>query len=56
MSHPLPGGYKTFFILNSAEHDINRAPNVLKNANNFGILTFISRINTTSGSFKARKS
>ena len=46
-------GYTTFFILNSAEHEIYPAHKCL-NANNFGILTFISMINTTSERLKAR--
>ena len=42
--------YKTFFMLNSADHKIYPA-HKCKNAN---ILTFISRINTTSERLKAR--
>ena len=48
----LARGYKTFFMLNSAEHEIYPAHKCL-NANNswhfiVGILTFISMINSTS--------
>ena len=37
-------GYKTFFMLNSAEHEIYPAHKCIKKI--VGILTFISRINT----------
>ena len=42
-----PRGYKTFSMLNSAEHEIYPALNV-KMPTIVGILTFISMINTTS--------
>ena len=42
-------GYKTFFIINSAEHAIN-----LKMPTTVGILTFMSIINTTPEVLKAR--
>ena len=45
-----PQGYKTFFMLNSAEHEIYPANKCL----NVGILTFISMINTTFEGLKAR--
>ena len=48
-----PGGYKTFSMLNSAEHEIYPAQNV-KMPTIVGILTFISMINTTSKILKAR--
>ena len=44
--------YKTFFILNSAEHEIDSAQ-IVKMTTIVGILTFISRINTTSERLKA---
>ena len=47
-----PRGYKTFFILNSAEHEIY--PAHVKMPTIVGILTFISMINTTSERLKAR--
>ena len=48
-----PCGYKTFFMLNSAEHEIypackDKMPTIV------GILTFISMINTTSERLKAK--
>ena len=48
-----PRDYKTFFILNSAEHEIYPA-HKCENANNCGILTLISMINTISERLKAR--
>ena len=47
-------GYKTFFILNSAEHEIILLINV-KMPTIVGILTVISRIKAASESIKARK-
>ena len=47
-----PRGYKTFSMLNSAEHEIYPA-NKFKMPANVGILTFISMINTTSDRLKA---
>ena len=47
-------GYKTMFMLNSAEHEIIMLINV-KMPTIVGILTFISMINTSSESMKARK-
>ena len=49
-----PQGYKTFFILNPAEHEIYPAHNV-KMPTIVGILTFISMINihVTSERLKA---
>ena len=47
-----PRGYKTFFMLNSAEHKIYPAHNV-KMPTIVGILTFISRINKTFERLKA---
>ena len=47
-----PWGYKTFFMLNSAENKIYPAHNVKRPI--VGILTFMSRINTTSERLKAR--
>ena len=44
----LARGYKTFFMLNSAEHEIYPAQTIT------GILTFSSLINTTSERLKAR--
>ena len=49
-----PRGYKSFFMLNSAEHEIYPAGNV-KMPTIVCILAFISRINTISECFKARK-
>ena len=49
-----PRVYKSFSMLNSAEHEFYPAYNV-KMPTIVGILTFISRINTASESFKARK-
>ena len=49
-----PRGYKTIFILNSAEHKIILLINV-KMPTIVGILTFISMINTKSERPKARK-
>ena len=46
-------GYKTFFILNSAEHEFILLINV-KMPTIVGILTFIGMINTTSERLKAR--
>ena len=54
----LPGPkvkYKTFFMLNSTEHEIYSAHNV-KMPMIVGILTLISRINTTDERFKQRYS
>ena len=50
-------GYKTFFMLNSTEHEIYPFIVLInvKMSTIVGILTFISRINTTSESLKARK-
>ena len=48
-----PRGYKTFFILNSAEHEIYPAHNV-KMPTIVGILTFISVINKRPERPKAR--
>ena len=45
-----PRGYKTFFMLNLAEHKIYHAQFTI-----VGILTFINKINTTSERLKARK-
>ena len=50
---PGPRGYKTFSMLNSAEHEIYPAHNV-KMPTIVGILTFISMINTISERLKAR--
>ena len=47
-----PRGYKTFFMLNSADHEIYPVHNV-KMPTVIGILTFISMINTTSERLKA---
>ena len=47
-------GYKTFFVLNSTEHGIYHVIYV-KTPTIVGILTFISVINTTTESLKARK-
>ena len=47
-------GYKTFFMLNSTELEIILLINVTMQTI-AGLLTFISRINTTSESLKARK-
>ena len=47
-----PRGYKTFFILNSAEHEIILLRNV-KMPTIVGILTFLSMINTTFARHKA---
>ena len=46
-----PRGYKTFFILNSAEHEFN----LLINVKIVGILTFVCMINTTSERHKASR-
>ena len=46
--------YKTFYMLNSAEHEFILLINV-KMPTIVGILTFISMINKTSESLKARK-
>ena len=43
----MPQGYKTFSMLNSAEHEIYPAHKV-RMPTIVGILTFISMINTTS--------
>ena len=51
--HTLTLASKTFSMLNSAEYEICSADKCL-NANIFGILTFISMINTTSERLKAR--
>ena len=48
-----PRGYKTFSMLNSAEHEIILPINV-KMPTIVGMLTFISMINTTSEGLKAR--
>ena len=48
-----PRGYKTFSMLNSAEHEIYPIQNV-KMPTIVGILTFISMLNTTSERLKAR--
>ena len=48
-----PQGYKTFFMLNLAEHEMYPANNV-KMPTSVGILTFISILNTTSERLKAR--
>ena len=45
-SQPRPRGYKTFSMLKSAEHEIYPAQDV-------GILTFSSMVNTTSERLKA---
>ena len=50
-----PQGYKTFFIINSTEHEIFPAHNV-KMPTIVGILTFISRISTTSSVGSRKKS
>ena len=47
-----PRGYKTFSMLNSAEHEIY--PAHVKMPTIVGILTFISMINTTSERLKAK--
>ena len=49
-----PRGYITFYMLNSAEYEINLLINN-KMPTIIGILTFISRIKRVSESFKARK-
>ena len=50
----MPQGYWTFFMFNSTEHEIYHAH--IKMPTIVGILfTFISMINTTSESLKARK-
>ena len=49
-----PQGFKTFSVLNSAEHEIIMLINV-KMPTIVGILTFISLINTPLESFKVRK-
>ena len=46
-----PRGYKTFFVLTSAAHEIYPAHKCLKCV---GILTFISMINTTSERLEAK--
>ena len=46
-----PGGYKTFFMLNSAELEFYPAQHV-KMPTIVGISTFISRINTASECFQ----
>ena len=46
-------GYRTYFKLNSTEHEIYHAHKCL-NANNYWHLTFISMINTTSERLVAR--
>ena len=48
----LPQGYKTFFMLSSAEHEIYPA-HKSQNANNRWDFSFISLINTTSERLKA---
>ena len=48
-----PQGYKTFFMLNSTEHEIHSAHINVKMPTSVGILTFISRINTSYESLKA---
>ena len=50
-----PRGYKTFFMLNSAEHEIYPAHNV-KMPTSVDILTLISMINTISERLKAKNS
>ena len=50
-----PQGYQTFFMLNSAEHEIYQAINVKMPTTIVGILTLISMIDTTSLSLKGRK-
>ena len=50
---PRPQGYKTFSMLNSAEHKIILLINV-KLLTIVGILTFISMMNTKSERLKAR--
>ena len=45
---PEPRGYKTFFMLNSTEHEIYMLANV-------GILTFLSLINTPCCEFERNK-
>ena len=50
-----PQGYKTFFIINSTEHEIYPAHNV-KMPTIVAILTFISRISTTSSVGSRKKS
>ena len=47
-------GYKTFFMLNTAEHKLRMVVNV-KTPTIVGILTFISMINTAIKSLKVRK-
>ena len=47
-------GYKTFFVLNSTEREINHAHNI-KMPTSVGILTLMSMINTTSESLNASK-
>ena len=49
-----PGGYKTFFMPNSAEHEIDLYI-IVKMPTNVGILTFITRIYTASERFKQEK-
>ena len=49
----MPQGYKTFSMLNSAEHEIYPAHKV-RMPTIVGILTFISTINTTSERLIAR--
>ena len=52
-SHSMPWGYKTFFMLNSADHEILMLINVKMPVIN-GILTFISMINTTAERLQER--
>ena len=51
----LTRGYKTFFMLKSIEHKIYHAHKCFKMPAIVGFLTFISMINTTSKSLKARE-
>ena len=49
-----PRGYKTFFMLNSAEHEFFLVINV-KMPTMVGILTFMSRKNSVIGLFEPEK-
>ena len=53
-SETRPRGYKTFFMLNSAEHEIFLLINV-KMPTTVGILTFMSKKNSILGLFEPEK-
>ena len=54
LTQPWPHVMKFFFMLNSTEHEFNMLIDI-KMSIIIGMLTYISRINITSDSFKARK-